>query len=126
MHPSLRPAGDWVSMHPSLSACMREVAMAGCLSIFSFQHYGPGGYRASYGKISHRKYAISVQYASEPVNLHIEKQGTHGLSHPVKVDVNQAGIHRKILTKCVVGADGAHSWTRKTAGIEMLGSRTCM
>jgi hypothetical protein len=28
---------DWVSMHRSLSACMREVAVAGCLSILSFQ-----------------------------------------------------------------------------------------
>jgi hypothetical protein len=37
MHPSLRPAGDWVSMHPSLSACIREVAVAGRLSILSFQ-----------------------------------------------------------------------------------------
>jgi hypothetical protein len=25
-------------MHPSLSACIREVVVAGCLSIFSFQH----------------------------------------------------------------------------------------
>jgi hypothetical protein len=24
IHPSLRPTGDWVSMHPSLSAYMRE------------------------------------------------------------------------------------------------------
>jgi hypothetical protein len=39
MHPSLRPAGDWVSLHPSLSACIREVVVAGCLSIFSFQQY---------------------------------------------------------------------------------------
>jgi hypothetical protein len=37
IHPSLRPAGDWVSMHPSLSACIREVVVAGCLSILSFQ-----------------------------------------------------------------------------------------
>jgi hypothetical protein len=28
MHPSLRPAGNWVSMHPSLSTCIREVVTA--------------------------------------------------------------------------------------------------
>jgi hypothetical protein len=40
MHTSLRPVGDWVSMHLSLSACMREFAVAGCLSILSFQRRG--------------------------------------------------------------------------------------
>jgi 4-coumarate--CoA ligase len=43
MHPSLRPAGGWVSMHPSLSACIREVAVAGRLSILSFQHEAAPG-----------------------------------------------------------------------------------
>jgi hypothetical protein len=44
MHPSLRPAGDWVSMHPNLSACIREIAVAGCLSILSFQQFSRGRY----------------------------------------------------------------------------------
>jgi hypothetical protein len=39
-YPSLQPAGDWVSLHLSLSARMREEAVAGCLSILSFQHAG--------------------------------------------------------------------------------------
>jgi tetrahydromethanopterin S-methyltransferase subunit C len=33
-------SGDWegwVSIHPSLSACMREIAVAGCLSILCFK-----------------------------------------------------------------------------------------
>jgi hypothetical protein len=34
MHPSLRPAGDWVSMHPSLSACTREVVTAQTQSLW--------------------------------------------------------------------------------------------
>jgi hypothetical protein len=29
-----------VSIHPSLSACVREFAVAGCLRILSFQHMG--------------------------------------------------------------------------------------
>ncbi|KAG9313140.1 FAD-binding monooxygenase [Chiua virens] len=51
-------------------------------------------------------------------------------SHPVKVTVEHFGAAEGdnkteiIHAKFVVGADGAHSWVRKTLGIEMQGEQT--
>lgn len=37
---------------------------------------------------------------------------------------SSAGQEEKVLCKYVVGCDGAHSWTRKTLGYEMVGEMT--
>ncbi|KAG9313141.1 putative monooxygenase [Chiua virens] len=58
------------------------------------------------------------------------KELSSSASYPVKVTlerldaINDEGRSEIIHAKFVVGADGAHSWVRKTLGIEMEGEQT--
>jgi 2-polyprenyl-6-methoxyphenol hydroxylase-like FAD-dependent oxidoreductase len=65
---------------------------------------------------------VAVQYAAEPNNIRLNNDPQ---DHMVVITIQQAGVSRDIQSRYVIGADGAHSWTRKQAGIEMLGARTC-
>lgn len=68
---------------------------------------------------------VAVQYSTEPRSLRTDFFCETGHGRAVEVEVDRAGGRSTILTDFVVGADGAHSWTRKQAGIDMLGARTC-
>jgi phenol 2-monooxygenase len=68
---------------------------------------------------------VSVQYATEPRDMRLDTEPKDETDHTVTVTIQQAGALRKLHSRYVIGADGAHSWTRKQAGIQMLGARTC-
>lgn len=68
---------------------------------------------------------VAVQYATEPRNMALDTELEDRTDHAVKVIIKQNDGSRELRSKYVIGADGAHSWTRKQAGIQMLGARTC-
>jgi phenol 2-monooxygenase len=72
-----------------------------------------------------RYHDVAVQYAIETSTIRLKHEIGDGDDYPIEVTARQHGVPLTLLSKYVIGADGAHSWTRKQAGITMLGSRTC-
>jgi len=68
---------------------------------------------------------LAVQYSTETYNMRLETDIDVQTDHSIEVTIQQLGVSRTLQASYVIGADGAHSWTRKQAGIEMIGSRTC-
>lgn len=73
-----------------------------------------------------RECGVAVQYDTAPVSLVTYRSCEDVPDHSIELQVSQSGKTRSILTRYVIGADGAQSWTRKQAGIDMVGARTCM
>lgn len=72
-----------------------------------------------------QRHNVTVQYATEPTDMQLINNDIHGEDFAMDVTVQKAGLEHRVKTKYVIGADGAHSWTRKRAYIEMLGAHTC-
>ncbi|KAI5360415.1 putative FAD-binding domain, phenol hydroxylase dimerization domain, Thioredoxin-like superfamily [Septoria linicola] len=67
-----------------------------------------------------REYGVSVSSGTESVALDVDTNRPY----PVAVKVGESGTARTLHAKYLVGADGAHSWTRKQTEIVMEGSRS--
>lgn len=67
-----------------------------------------------------RDYGVAVQYGTESLNLDVAE----GRPYPIELVVDTNGKHRTLQSKYLIGADGAHSWTRHQTDIEMVGECT--
>ena len=63
-------------------------------------------------------YGVAVQYGSESIRLTVGEAKVAD-EWPVHLKLVKDGRTHCISAKYAVGADGAHSWTRKQAGIQM-------
>lgn len=81
-----------------------------------------------------KKFSLEVERSKTLVELTVsedEEQLASRDSHPVRAVVKNLpggseaeGLSEVIHAKYVIGADGAHSWVRKTLGIAMEGEQT--
>ena len=63
-----------------------------------------------------------IERSSRLVDVKIDDDGD--LDFPVVAEIEHEGTRRKIRTKHLIGADGAHSVVRRSMGVEMSGDTT--